>query len=132
MDKDVIGLVENIEIMGRKNIKAKALFDTGAHRTSVDVRLASRAELGPIIKTTLVRNPGSTREVRRPIVEATIKINGVEFKTDVNIQDRSHMTFPVIIGRNIISGNFVVDPKKNLEIYKKFREEKDKEVEFID
>jgi len=132
MEKEIIGLVEKVEIIGRTSIKTKALFDTGAHRTSVDVRLASKAQLGPIIKTTLVRNPGSAKDIRRPIVEATININGKEFKTDVNIQDRSHMTFPVIIGRNIISGNFIVDPKKNLELYNKLREERDKEAETND
>ena len=123
MGKEIIGLVEDVDVVGRKRIKTKALFDTGAHRTSIDVRLAARAELGPIIKTTKVRNPGSSKEVRRPIVEATVSIKGKDFETDVNIQDRSHMTFPVIVGRNIISGNFVIDPKKNMGMYKKVKEE---------
>lgn len=126
MAREIIGLVEDIEIMGRKRIKTRALFDTGAHRTSIDVRLAARAELGPITKTTLVKNPGSSREVRRPIVETTIKIRGKSFRTDANVQDRSHMAFPVIIGRNIISGNFAIDPKKNLKLYEKVRREKEK------
>jgi hypothetical protein len=123
MAREIIGLVEDIEIMGRKRLKTRALFDTGAHRTSIDVRLAAKAELGPITKTTLVRNPGSSREVRRPIVEATIRIRGKSFRTDANIQDRSHMAFPVIIGRNIISGNFAIDPK-NLKLYEKVRRER--------
>ncbi len=123
MAREIIGLVEDIEIMGRKKLKTRALFDTGAHRTSIDVRLAARAELGPIVKTTLVRNPGSSREVRRPIVEATIRIRGRSFRTDANVQDRSHMAFPVIIGRNIISGNFAIDPK-NLKLYEKVRKER--------
>jgi hypothetical protein len=123
MAREIIGLVEDIEIMGRKRLKTRALFDTGAHRTSIDVRLAARAELGPIVKTTLVKNPGRSREVRRPIVEATIKIKGKTFRTDANLQDRSHMAFPVIIGRNIISGNFAIDPKKNLKLYEKVKED---------
>jgi len=122
MDKDIVGMAENIEVVGRKRVQAKALFDTGAHMTSVDVRLAARAELGPIIKTTLVRNPGNPKEIRRPIVEATLMIKGKKFKTNVNIQDRSHMAFPVIIGRNIITGNFIIDPKKNMNLYNKLRE----------
>ena len=46
-----------------------------------------------------------------------IKILGKVFDTEVNIQDRSHMSFPVIIGRNILTGNFVVDTEKNHNIY---------------
>lgn len=124
MGRDIIGLVENIEIEGRKSIKTRALFDTGASRTSIDVMLAARAELGPIVKTSRVRNPGQSGETRRPIVEVAIKIGGREFRTTANIQDRSHMSFPVIIGRNIISGNFVIDPKKNYDVYKRLRREK--------
>ena len=128
MDREVIGLVEDIEIVGKKTIRARALFDTGAHRTSVDVRLAAKARLGPIIKTTLVKNPGHQGEVRRPIVEATINIKGKPFRIGVNIQDRSHMTFPVIIGRDIISlGKFAIDPNKNAALYRKFMEDKRKE-----
>ncbi len=117
--KKVVGIVEGIEVMGRENIKTLAVFDSGARMTSIDVRLAARAQLGPIVKTTKISNASMRNQVRRPVVEAKIKIGERLFEALVNIQDREHMLFPVIIGRNIISGNFIIDTKKNIELYEK-------------
>jgi len=114
-----VGLVEKIRIIGKKSVETFALFDSGARQTSVDIKLAAKAQLGPIIRTTKIRNPGMKHVIRRPIVRAKIKILGKVFDTEVNIQDRSHMSFPVIIGRNILTGNFVVDTEKNHNIYER-------------
>jgi hypothetical protein len=123
-EKQVVGIVEEIILEGRKSIKATAVFDTGARMTSVDVRLAARAMLGPIVKTTKVSNPSHKTQVRRPVVEARIKVMDRRFDCLVNIQDRGHMTFPVIIGRNIINDNFIVDTRKNQNLYEKRVKEK--------
>lgn len=47
----------------------------------------------------------------RPVVEIDIIINGKELpKTKFNLNDRSHMDSPILIGQNIIkAGEFVVD-----------------------
>ena len=119
--KTIVGLIEEVTIMSKTPIKTLALFDTGARVTSVDVKLASKAALGPIIKTQKVKNPGFKQETMRPVVHAKIRIKRKSFESMVNIQDRSHMTFPVIIGRNIISGNFVVDPEKNQDLFEKMK-----------
>jgi hypothetical protein len=124
MAKDVVGIIEEIEICGKESIKTMAVFDTGARMTSIDVRLAALAKLGPIVKTTKISNPSQKGQVRRPVVEAKLKVAGKEFDILVNIQDREHMTFPVIVGRNIITNNFVVDTKQNLEQYEKLVKEK--------
>jgi hypothetical protein len=114
MKKRFVGLVEKIEIVGQKRIEALALCDSGAKNTSVDMALAARAMLGPIVKTSRIKSASVSREIRRPVVRARIRIKGRAFDTEVNIQDRSHMTFPVIIGRNILSGNFIIDTKKGI------------------
>ena len=124
-EKEIVGIVEEIEIHGRKKVKTMAVFDTGAKMTSVDVRLAAKAELGPIVRTTRIKNPSFKSQVRRPVVEAKVVVKGRSFEARINIQDREHMAFPVIIGRNIISGNFIVDPKKNIELHEKAAREKD-------
>ncbi len=121
---EVLGIVEKIKVVGEKEVTAMALCDTGASSTSVDVRLAAKARLGPIVKTTKIRNPSLKADVRRPVVKAKLIIKGREFNTTVNVQDRSHMTFPVLIGRNILSGNFIVDTKRNKEVFEKIRNEK--------
>ena len=126
-NRQIVGLVEPVKIIGKKTVSVLALCDSGAQRTSVDVKVAAKAELGPVIKIAYVRNPSLKRQVTRPVVVAEIKIKGKTFNSEVNLQDRSHMTFPMIIGRNILSGNFVVDAKKNQELFKKFRKEKSNE-----
>jgi len=119
--KTVVGLVEKIRVVGEKSVETVALFDTGARLTSVDIRLASKAQMGPIVRITKVKNPSFNRVIKRPVVRAKIRIKGKVFDVDVNIQDRSHMTFPVIIGRNILSGNFIIDPTINKDLHKQQR-----------
>ncbi len=117
----IVGLVEKIEIAGKRKVKTFAVFDSGAKLTSVDIKLAAEAQLGPIIRTTRVKNPSYDGFVTRPVVRARLKILGKTFDTEVNVQDRSHMSLPVIIGRNVLKGNFLVDPKKNHELYLKLK-----------
>ncbi len=119
--KRVIGLVEKIELIGEKTVKTYALFDTGASFTSVDTKLASRAKLGPVVRTTKIKNPSIKARIYRPVVSGKIKIKGRKFDAEVNLQDRSHMTFPIIIGRDILTGNFIVDVDRNRELVKKFK-----------
>jgi len=116
--KDIVGLVENVTIRGTKTISTVAVFDTGAQRTSIDTILASQAGLGPITGVVKIKNASTKGRVTRPVVMATIDIHGKKFRVKVNIQDRSHMNFPMIIGRNILSGNFLVDPEKNEKKWK--------------
>jgi hypothetical protein len=117
--KPVVGLVEKVKIMGKKSVSSLAVFDTGATTTSVDIKLASKAGLGPVTRVTKVKNPSLRGKVSRPVVRAKIDIHGKTFRTEVNLQDRSHMKFPVIIGRNVLAGNFLVDPQKNMHLFKK-------------
>jgi hypothetical protein len=124
-EKEIIGIVEKIKVIGEKSVDTLALCDTGATLTSVGIILASKAQLGPIVRITKVKNPSLKTQVKRPVVRAKIKIKNRVFDVDVNIQDRSHMTFPVIIGRNILSGNFIVDPSINGEMMRKKMESMD-------
>lgn len=126
MEKKVVGLVEKIKIIGEKTIETYALFDTGARRSSVDLVLASKARLGPIIGTMKVRSPSFKQKVRRPVVMVKFEIEGEAFETKANIQDRSHMNLPVLIGRNIISGNFLVDTKRNRDLLKELEERQER------
>lgn len=119
--KKIVGVVEQIKIIGQESIQVFAVFDTGARSTSVDIKLASEAKLGPVLGTAKVRNPSIKKRTRRPVVKAEIEIKGIKFDTEVNIQDRSHMSFPIIIGRNILKGNFIVDAEINEELFKKKR-----------
>ena len=123
-EKEIVGIVEEVEIEGKNKVRANALFDTGARMTSVDVRLAAKAELGPILKTTKVSQSSLKSSVRRPVVKVIVYINGRPYEALANIQDREHMSFPILIGRNIINGNFMVDANRNIEIINKAMKEK--------
>ncbi len=115
--KTTVGLLENVEIRGDKKIGVYALFDTGAARTSLDITLATKARVGPVIKTASVKNPSLKGRVSRPVVKVELIIKKKKFSVDVSLQDRSHMTFPMIVGRDVIAGNFLVDAEKNLDMF---------------
>jgi len=112
--KKVIGLVDLVHIKGRKGtIVKKALFDTGATRTSIDVRTAAKAGIGPIISSVRIKSGSSSRGyIRRAIAEAIIVVKGKKFKKGVNIEDREGLPYSVLIGRDIIHNNFLIDVSK--------------------
>ena len=114
----IVGLVEHVSLIGKKSANILALFDSGARTTSVDMDLAARAHLGPVIGTMTVKNASMKQAVKRVKVKAKIKIKGRMFETEVNLQDRSHMRFPIIIGRNILTGNFIIDANRNKDLLK--------------
>lgn len=119
MAKKTIGLVEKVKIYGNgSEVEADALVDTGAEMTSIDIVLAGEAQLGPVFRTFKTRAPITKKVDKRPVVKAVMEIKGKKFDIEMNLNDRSHMKYPVLIGRNLIYGNFVVDISKNPRIKK--------------
>ena len=50
---------------------------------------------------------------RRVFVPLKIKVDGREITTQVTIIERTHMRYPMIIGRkDLQKGNFFIDPKR--------------------
>ncbi len=119
MAKKIIGLIEPIKIMGKNVVKTTALFDTGARLTSIDNKIAAEAQVGPVLRIQKVKAPITKETEERPVVKVRIEINGRGYEGEANLNDRSHMKYPVIIGRNIIHDNFVVDISKHPENGKK-------------
>jgi hypothetical protein len=111
-EKKVVGLVELVTLIGKKGrVTKKALLDTGATRTSIDIKLAAKAGIGPIISSVLIKNAtsGNSGSIRRPIAEAKIKMKKIIVKTGVNVVDRTGLPYPILIGRDVIHKNFIVD-----------------------
>jgi len=125
MPKIIVGIVEKVMLLGNKNVNTNAVFDTGARLTSIDIRLASRAQVGPIIRTTRVKNPSLKTVTKRPVVKVKVKIKGKTYQCEANLQDRSHMTANMLIGRNVLSGRFIVDPSKNIKKFESMQKSKD-------
>jgi hypothetical protein len=115
LEKKVVGLVELVTVIGKKGrVTKKALLDTGATRTSVDIRIAAKAGIGPIISSVQIKNATASAAppVRRPIAEAKIKMKGIVIKTGVNVVDRAGLPYPILIGRDVLHKNFIVDITK--------------------
>jgi hypothetical protein len=112
--KIVIGLTDKVSIKGKKGTAtAKALFDTGATRTSVDMFLAAKVGLGPIVKAIKVRAASNPRGNKvRIVAVAHIKIKGKTMRTEVSIEDRSNLPYPILIGRDLIHSNFIIDVER--------------------
>ena len=109
MAKTVVGMVEVVTLYGEKHQKTLlARIDTGATRSSVDDTLAKELQLGPTIKTRLVKAAHGTR--RRPIMKVRVKLAGHTMSAEFNVADRSHMKFKVLIGRNVLRRGFLIDP----------------------
>lgn len=104
MDKLIVGRTEKIKVNGCEMV---ARIDSGAARSSIDLDLAFKLDLGPIIKT--VKVISSHGKQSRPVVEAEVEIKGKKIKTSFNIADRKDMKYPVLIGRNVLKNGFLVD-----------------------
>ncbi len=112
MDKIVLSASEKVEIESDVGIKKKlqARIDTGARMCSIDISEAAELELGPVIRKKEV-NSASGKTVR-PVVKGWVNIKGKKIHTDFTLIDRSHMSHPVLIGRNVLKKGFLVDVSK--------------------
>jgi len=123
-----IGAVEEV-ILLPWNIKILARIDTGAATTSLDVREMIRhgekevefvlpERCGghqmrlPVLQWRSIKSSEGFRE-RRPVVELEICLGPKRLRTQVTLNDRSSMEFPLIIGRKTIRRNFVVDVSRS-------------------
>ena len=103
----VIGLTEEVTIDSKS--KTRARIDTGATRSSMDLKLAEELHLGPIIRRKTVKSAHGSR--LRPIIECWIEIRGKKIKTEFTLADREHMKYRVLIGQNVLkTEKFLVDP----------------------
>jgi hypothetical protein len=110
----ILGLTEKLTILSPDNKEEKivARIDTGATASSMDIKLAAKLKLGPVIKTKIVKSASGIK--KRPIIKVKVKINGDIIEEEFTLADRSYMTYPLLVGQNILKkGNFLIDPNKN-------------------
>ena len=102
-DRSVLGYTERVRVVGTMESRVvTAKSDTGARRTSVDLELAAELGTGSIQETVSVRSGSSKQSTSRPIVDIVIAIDGRTHAVEANVQDRSHMSYPVLLGRDIL------------------------------
>jgi hypothetical protein len=62
----------------------------------------------PVLDTVVVSNSAGARE-ERPLVEAEVRIGPVRKRIRLTITNRAAMRFPMILGREALAGDFIVD-----------------------
>jgi len=124
-EKTVLGGIEDV-ILLPWGIKLPARIDTGAAKSSLDAReikvqddmieFKLPKKYGglqirlPIMGWRHIRTPEGLE--RRPVVELEICLGSKRFLTLVNLTDRSMVKYPLILGRNSLRENFLVDVRR--------------------
>ncbi len=127
-EKIVLGTVEKV-ILLPWGIQVPARIDTGAATSSLDVcdiKTLSKKEVqfklpdrcgGHEIRMPVIawRSIQSTtgKSDRRPVVEIEICLGSRRFRTQVTLNDRSQMEYPLLIGRRTLEGNYLVDVSRS-------------------
>jgi hypothetical protein len=125
-----VGAEENVRITP-PGLVFPARMDTGAETASLDARNIQRferdgerwvrfdlphPETGELIpmEQKLVRKARILQSIseeseRRPVIQLSLSIGESTQLAEFTLSDRSHLTFPVLIGRNILKDVMVVD-----------------------
>ena len=127
------------EVLGRMavvcipewDISVKAKIDTGAYLVSLHVSNLTLVKKSPptvrfrtidadgnehtiearVVRHVKVRSSFGHRS-QRPAVRARLCLGGREVDAVVTLADRSDMRFPMLIGRKVLKGRFIVDPAR--------------------
>ena len=108
----IVGLTEKVRVTSSEGNfeEIVARIDTGATKSSIDTKLATKLRLGPVIRSKVVRSAHGHQ--LRPLIEAEIFLAGKKTKAEFTLADRAHMKYKVLIGVNILENEFLVDPSK--------------------
>jgi hypothetical protein len=125
-ERITIGLVEDV-ILLPWGVRIPARIDTGAATSSLDARgLAINDNIAefrlperygglllrlPIVDWKTIRS-AEARD-RRPVVEIKLCVGPKRLRARVNLNDRSQVKYPLILGRDVLRKNFVVDCMKS-------------------
>ena len=112
MKREIINLTVPATIFGKKKTRRlTARVDTGATKSSLDVKLASSLSLGPIIRTKLVKSAQGSSI--RPVIKAKIKIKNKKILSEFTLADRQNLKYKILIGQNVLrKARFLIDPCK--------------------
>lgn len=66
-----------------------------------------------VVRWASIRQAHSEQTTQRPVIQLEVEIQDQAITAEFSLKDRNHMTYPVLIGRNILSGRAVVDVAVN-------------------
>lgn len=130
-EKRVVGWVEKVKLLpGKLTIHAK--LDTGAesaslHASDVEdfekdgrtwVRFKVRNRYGEtatiekeLVRTAFIKRH-SGKDQKRAVIRMGICLADTFMEADVNLVDRAHFDYQMLIGRNFLAGNVLLDPSR--------------------
>jgi len=131
--KQVLGTIEEIDFPEAQLFGVKAKVDTGARTSSIDVKnlkLIKRNDTyiltcrlidkkHPILEfpdfaTRAVKSSNGSVETRY-VIKLTVMLYGKKYKSEFTLANRKSMTYPVLLGKRLLNGRFLVDvSQKNL------------------
>jgi hypothetical protein len=125
----VIGELEHVNIMP-EDLRLKARIDTGAQTSSIGVSSVRSFERDgkkwlhfsvegpdgkklmdfekPVLRTAKIKRHGA-EAIERPVVKLKIMLGNKEMEREFTLADRAQYKFPVLIGRNVLAGKYLVD-----------------------
>jgi RimK family alpha-L-glutamate ligase len=111
-EPSVIGFIEEVVVSGTRGSEhVHAKSDTGATRTSIDAQLAAEIGTGPIKDIVRVRSGSLKSGKARPVVDVVVGVGGTQHTVTASVEDRSHMDYPLLLGRDILE-HYHVDVTK--------------------
>lgn len=111
----VIGYIEEVDVSGTRGTESVyAKSDTGANRTSIDGQLAAEIGTGPIKDIVKVKSGSLKGGKSRPVVDIVVGVGGVQHTVTASVEDREHMSYPLLLGRDILT-NYHVDVTKQAD-----------------
>ena len=114
-DLPVIGYIEDVIVSGTSGSEqVKAKSDTGATRTSIDTGLAADIGAGPIKSMTRVKSGSVKSGKARPVVDLVIGIGGTQHTVTASVEDRGHMEYPLLLGRDVLE-HYRVDVRRRAD-----------------
>ena len=134
-EKRVVGFIEKVRVYPEK-LLFHAKMDTGARNSSLDIeRLQLFKRNGkdwvkftvidrnkkkmtlerPVLRIAKVKLRGGKLQ-ERPVVALDLCIGRIVKSVEVNLVDRTHFIYPLLIGRSYLRGEFVVDSEKKFKI----------------
>ncbi len=140
-DKRIIGRKDKVDFPNWRIADVPVKIDTGAYTSSVHCESAELSEDG-LWLTAVIEIDDQRHEIRtqnfetkwirssmgrsekRYVVDAVIRIFEHDYKMKVSLSQRDSMKTPVLLGRRLLNGLFVVDPsKKNLSFKNKSKKQ---------
>lgn len=114
-DAPIVGYIEDVVVSGTSGSEqVYAKSDTGATRTSIDTSLAAEIGAGPIKSMTRVKSGSMKSGKARPVVDLVIGIAGDQHTVTASVEDRGHMEYPLLLGRDILE-HYRVDVRRKAD-----------------